>query len=137
MALIYLITLQPNEMHHFPHISPPPSLPTKSANRVIGIYRSHLMHRALPMAPLVHHQRLGPSVAIHHQCHCPPLPPLDNDKDNNDNNDKDEDNDDDGDDKDDNNDNNNNDDDDNVNDDNNDNHDDDDNDDDNEDNDQD
>ncbi len=62
MDLIFLITLQPNEMHHFPHILPPPSLPTKSVNQIIGVYQSHPMQRALPTAPLVHCHPVWPSV---------------------------------------------------------------------------
>ena len=62
MTIISLITLQPNEMHHSPHISPPLPLLTKSANWSIGVFRSHPMQWALPMAPLVHPHRLQHSV---------------------------------------------------------------------------
>ncbi len=64
MSIIFLITLQPNEMHHFPHISPPLLSPTKSANRSIGVYQSHPTQQSLLTVPLVHCRQLQPSVIM-------------------------------------------------------------------------
>ena len=37
VPIFLLIPLHQNEAHHFPHISPPPSLPRKSANQSVGV----------------------------------------------------------------------------------------------------